>query len=73
MVERSRKKKQQEEGEKQQHVIVTESSLFKGFTKKDIQNFNRNLSACLTATVDSAANLMARKLPQPKEFHATPL
>ena len=33
-----RGKKQQEETEKQQHVIVTENNLFKGFTAKVIQN-----------------------------------
>ena len=32
MVKRSKRKKQQEETEKQQHVIMTENNLFKGFT-----------------------------------------
>ena len=38
MVKRSRGKKQQKETEKQQHIIVTENNLFKGYTTKDILN-----------------------------------
>ena len=38
---RSGRKRQQEETEKQQHVIVTENNLFKGFTTKGIRNYNR--------------------------------
>ena len=41
MVKRSRGKKQQEEIKKQQHVIVTENNLFKGFTGKGIRNYNK--------------------------------
>ena len=36
MFKNSRGKKQQKETEKQQHIIVTEKTLFKGFTTKDI-------------------------------------
>ena len=36
MVKRSRGKKQQKETEKQQHVIVTENNLFKGFITEGI-------------------------------------
>ena len=39
MVKRSRGKKQQEETEKQQHVIVTKSNLFKGFTIEGVLNY----------------------------------
>ena len=39
IVKRSRGKNQQEETVKQQHVIVTENKLFKGFTTKGIQNY----------------------------------
>ena len=35
-------KKQQEETKKQQHDIVTESSLFKGFATKGVRNYNQN-------------------------------
>ena len=41
MVKRSRGKKQQKETEKQQHVIVTENNLSKGFTTKGIRNYDR--------------------------------
>ena len=42
MDKRSRgKKKQLEEIEKQQHVIVVENTLFKGFTTKGVQNDDR--------------------------------
>ena len=37
MVKRSRGKQQQEETEKQQHVIVTENILFKGFTTDGVR------------------------------------
>ena len=37
MDKRSRGKEQQKETEKQQHVIVTENNLFKGFTIKSVQ------------------------------------
>ena len=36
MVKRSTGKKQQEETERQQHVIVTENNLFKGFIIEDV-------------------------------------
>ena len=36
MVKRSRGKKQQKETEKQQHVIVTENNLLKGFTTEGV-------------------------------------
>ena len=38
MVKNSRGKKQQEETEKQQHVIVTENKLFKGFNTEGVRN-----------------------------------
>ena len=41
MVKRSRGKKQQEETEKQQHVIVTENKLFKGFTAEGVRNYDQ--------------------------------
>ena len=41
MVKRIRGKKQQEETEKQQHIIATENNLFKGFTTKDVQNYDQ--------------------------------
>ena len=41
MIKRSREKKQQEETEKQQHVIVTENNLFKGFTTEGVRNYNQ--------------------------------
>ena len=37
---RSRGKKEQEETEKQQHVIVTEVILFKGFTTEGVRNYD---------------------------------
>ena len=39
-VKRSRGKKHQEETQKQQHVIVTENNLFKGFTKEGIEKYD---------------------------------
>ena len=41
MVKNSRGKKQQEETEKQQHVIVTEKNLFKGFTTESVRNYEQ--------------------------------
>ena len=41
MVKRSRRKKQQEETEIQQQVITTENNLFKGYTTKDVFNYDR--------------------------------
>ena len=41
MVKRSRGKKKQKETEKQQHVIVTENNLFKGFTTEGVQNYDQ--------------------------------
>ena len=41
MVKNSREKKQQEETEKQQHVIVTENKLFKGFTAEGVRNYDQ--------------------------------
>ena len=40
MDKRSKGKKQQEETEKEQHDIVTENSLFKGFTTKGVRNYD---------------------------------
>ena len=42
MVENNRGKKGQEETEKQQQVIVTENSLFKGFATKSVKNCDQN-------------------------------
>ena len=50
MVKRIRRKKQQKEVEKQQHVIVTENNLFKGFTTEGGQNYAESL----TVTVDGS-------------------
>ena len=36
MVKRSRGKKQQKEIEKQQHIILTENNLFKGYTTEGV-------------------------------------
>ena len=41
MVEQSRRKKQLEKTEKQQHVIVTENNLFKGFTIECVRNYDQ--------------------------------
>ena len=41
MVKNSRGKKQQEETHKQQHVIVTENKLFKGFAPEGVRNFDQ--------------------------------
>ena len=41
MVKRSSGEKQQEETEKQEHVIVTENNLFKGFTTEDVRNYDQ--------------------------------
>ena len=41
MVKRSREKKQQKATEKQQHVIVTENNLFKGFTTEGVRNYDQ--------------------------------
>ena len=47
MVKRSRGKKQWEETEKQQHVIVTENNLFKGFTTEGDRNYDQKWSGKL--------------------------
>ena len=49
MVNRNRGKKQQEETEKHQHVFMTESNLFKGYTTKDFLDYNRKLSSKLNS------------------------
>ena len=41
MVKRSSEKKQQEKAEKQQYVIVTENSLFTGFTTKGVRSYDQ--------------------------------
>ena len=41
MVKNERGKKQQEETQKQQHVIVTENRLFKGFTTEGFINYDQ--------------------------------
>ena len=41
MFKNSRGKKQQEETKKQQHAIVTENKLFKGFTIEGVQNYDQ--------------------------------
>ena len=38
---------QQEETEKQQHVIVTEKKIFKGFTTEDVRNYDQKQSGKL--------------------------
>ena len=40
MVKRKRGKEQEKEIEKQQHVIVTENDLFKGFTTIGVPNYD---------------------------------
>ena len=47
MVKLNRGKKQPEETEKQQHVIVTETNLFKVFTAEGVRNYNRKQSGKL--------------------------
>ena len=47
MVKSSREKTQQEETEKQQHFIVTESNLFKGFNTEDIRKYDQEESGNL--------------------------
>ena len=44
MDKKSRWKKQQVETEKQQHFIMTENNLLKGFTTKDVWNYDRKWS-----------------------------
>ena len=51
MVKKSRGKKQQKEIEKQQHVIVTENNLFKGFTTEDVENYDQKHSDKLDSDV----------------------
>ena len=41
MVKRSRGKKQEKKIQKQQHVIVAENNLFKGFTTEGVRNYNQ--------------------------------
>ena len=41
MVKRRREEKQHKETEKQQHVIVTENNLFKGFTTECVRNYDQ--------------------------------
>ena len=41
MVKISRGKKQQKEIEKQQHIIVAENILFRGFTTVDFRNYDQ--------------------------------
>ena len=53
MVKRSRGKKQQKEIEKQQHIIVIENSLFKGFTREGVPNYDQKQSGELDSGVDS--------------------
>ena len=72
MIKRSRGKKQREELEKKQHVVVTENILFKGFATEGVRNYDQK-PANFTVTVDCAANLQARNLPQREKFHTTPL
>ena len=45
------------------------NSLFKGFIKKGVQNYDEQSLANLTATINSAADLPVRNLPQREEFH----
>ena len=41
MIKRSIGKKQQKETEKQQHVVVREDNLFKGFTTERARNYDQ--------------------------------
>ena len=41
MVKRSRGKEEQEETDKQQHIIITENNLFKGFTTEGVRNYDQ--------------------------------
>ena len=41
---KAEEKKQQKETEKQQHVIMTENILFKGFITKGVRNYDRKQS-----------------------------
>ena len=47
MIKRRGGKKQQEDVQKQQHVIMTENNLFKGYTTKDVLNYDRKESSKL--------------------------
>ena len=51
MVKRSRDKKQQKETEKQQHVIVTENNLLKGFSTEAVRNYDQKYSGKLDSGV----------------------
>ena len=62
MVKRRRGIKQQEETEKQQHIIVTENNLFKGFTAEGIRNYNQKQSGKLDSFVVWNSSRCARFL-----------
>ena len=51
MVKRRGGKKKQEEIEKQQHVIVTENNLFKGFTTEGVRNYDQKYSGKLDSGI----------------------
>ena len=52
MVKRSERKKQLKETEKQQHVILTENNLFKGFTTEGVRNYDHKYSGKLDSGVE---------------------
>ena len=52
---------------------MTENNFVKGFTTKVFEITIESSPASLTETVDGAADLMTRNLPQREEFYATPL
>ena len=51
VIKEAEKKKHQEETEKQQHVIVTENNLFKGFTTQGVRNYDQKYSGKLDSGV----------------------
>ena len=51
MVKRSRGKKQHRKTEKQQHIIVTENNVFKGFTTEGVRNYDQKFSGNLDSVV----------------------
>ena len=71
--ERCRRKEHQEETEKQQHVIVTENNLFKGFSTKDVRNYYRKQSGQLDNDGRWRCGSTGEDLAQREEFRAAPL
>ena len=74
VVTRSRgKKKQKEETKEQEHVIAAENISFKSFITKDVRNYIESSPSSLTVTVNSAADLSSRNVPQREEYYVMSL